>query len=329
MTRFSPRTRVSTYTSVWMPTGDETPYPSAGYFAGGYDSSYLSGIDKITFSDDSKSTLSATLTFIVGSLAGMANSAVAGYFAGGTNDSQYPAGFSHIDKITFPADTKSTLSATLTNGVWSLFAMANSAVAGYIAGGSAPAFKNNIDKITFSTDSKSTLSATLTTFTRGAGGFANSGTAGYFAGGYNDSGYSGGPHLAHIDKITFSIDGKSTLSATISSSRRSSGAMANSGVAGYVAGGKNEAGSLFSAIDKLTFSTEAISVLSATLTSSIFELAGVAQSGTAGYFGGGYGGGNVSRIDKITFSADTKSTLSATLTSARSALAGMADSGTL
>jgi hypothetical protein len=41
----------------------------------------------------------------------MADSGVAGYFGGGLDGSS----LSGIDKITFPADTKTTLSATLTS----------------------------------------------------------------------------------------------------------------------------------------------------------------------------------------------------------------------
>ena len=83
----------------------------AGYFGGGYNGVRISGIDKITFPADTKTTLSATLTSARYELAGMANSAVAGYFGGGVDSSGFISG---IDKITFPADTKTTLSATLT-----------------------------------------------------------------------------------------------------------------------------------------------------------------------------------------------------------------------
>ena len=84
----------------------------AGYVAGGYGGSYLTGIDKITFPADTKTTLSATLTSVRSNEAGFANSGVAGYVAGGANSTVY---LSDIDKITFPADTKTTLSATLTS----------------------------------------------------------------------------------------------------------------------------------------------------------------------------------------------------------------------
>jgi len=109
----------------------------AGYFGGGETvispQTFTSGIDKITFLGDTKTTLSATLTTARGYLAGMANSGTAGYFAGGSDSGGRISG---IDKITFPGDTKTTLSAVLTTTRSSLAGMANSGVAGYFGGGS-------------------------------------------------------------------------------------------------------------------------------------------------------------------------------------------------
>ncbi len=85
----------------------------AGYVAGGFDSGRISGIDKVSFSADTKTTLSATLTSARLGPTGFANSGVAGYVAGG-NDSG--GRISGIDKVSFPADSKTTLSATLTTG---------------------------------------------------------------------------------------------------------------------------------------------------------------------------------------------------------------------
>ena len=91
----------------------EAAVAKAGYFAGGNDSTntYLSGIDKILFSADTKSTLAATLTSINAGPYGAANSGTAGYVAGGGN-----AGFARInsiEKLSFSAETTSTLSTTL------------------------------------------------------------------------------------------------------------------------------------------------------------------------------------------------------------------------
>jgi len=137
-----------------------------------------------------------------------------GYFAGG-----YDAGaeVSGIDKITVPAETKSTLSATLSSARWGLSGMANWGVGGYFAGGfPTSGLTSIIDKITIPADTVSTLSATLTQPRRGFGGMANSAVAGYYAGGNTHPWWE---YLSGIDKITFPADTKSTLSATLTTAR--------------------------------------------------------------------------------------------------------------
>jgi len=152
---------------------------------------------------------------------------------------------------------------------------------------------------------------------------ANSGTAGYIGGGF-DGGY-----LSGIDKITFSSDSKSTLSATFNSERNFHASAANSGTAGYFAGGLTNGGNdLLSQIAKLTFSSDAVSVLSATLSSARAYLDGAANTGVAGYFAGGNtSAGSQTTIDKLTFSTETNSVLSATLAPARGQVATFADCG--
>ena len=96
----------------------------AGYIGGG-GSPNLNRIDKITFSTDTKTTLSATLTTNRRNIAGMSNTGVAGYFGGGTDS---VGSIDGIDKIAFPADTKTTLSATLTAAIAILGAFADCGV---------------------------------------------------------------------------------------------------------------------------------------------------------------------------------------------------------
>ena len=250
-------------------TPSSPPLPSA-FFAGGQDSNYISGIDKIAFSGDTKSTLSATLSTASYFGAGAANSGTAAYFA----DGFYKYGpLSSIDKITFSDDTRSTLSATLSTARYALAGAANSGTAAYFAGGYDSNFISGIDKIAFSGDTKSTLSATLSTARSGLTGAANSGTAAYFAGGNDNSG-----SISGIDKITFSGDTKSTLSATLSTARAFLAGAANSGTAAYFAGGQGSSGNI-SGIDKITFSGDTQSTLAATLSTARNGLAGAANSG--------------------------------------------------
>ena len=195
---------------------------TAAYFGGGYDTASISGIDKIAFSADTKTTLSATLTTAIFGLTGMANSGTAGYFAGG-------AGLDGIDKIAFSADTKTTLAAVLSVARGYPGGAANSGTAGYVAGGGNSSFPNglsSIDKIAFSADTRTTLSATLTEARLRLGGAAHSGAAAYFPGG---SSLYGAGYTSAIDKIAFSADTKSTLTATLTTVNRTMASAANSG----------------------------------------------------------------------------------------------------
>ena len=296
--------------------------PTAAFFAGGYTTTNISGIEKILFSNDSISTISATLSANKNALAGAANSGTAAYFAGGNGATFISA----IDKLAFSAETRSTLSATLTSARYALGGMANSGTAAYFSGGYDGSFLSGIDKIAFSADTKSTLAATLSPIRTYAQGLANSGVAGYTGPGYTGSGAT---YTNTINKLLFSNDTISTLAATLTVDGTDVMTAANSGTAGYWAGGATNSGStLVNSIDKLLFSNDSKSTLAATLTAVIYSGAGAARVGTAAYFAGGTSP-LTNRVDKIAFSGDTKSTLSATLASARQNMGGAANSGTL
>jgi hypothetical protein len=157
---------------------------TAGYISGGeayaVSTGYgrMSKIDKLTFSNDTRSTLSHTYSPNRFQQAGFANSGTAAYFAGGksgTNPfSAVTTRYNTIAKLTFSDDTVSTLGATLTGDNEYAAGYAKSGTAGYIQGGYDGAYLSRGDKITFSNDTKSTLA---TTFTQRAytQGFANSG----------------------------------------------------------------------------------------------------------------------------------------------------------
>jgi hypothetical protein len=296
--------------------------PVAAYFAGGYTGSNISGIEKILFSNDSISTSSATLSTNKNGMAGAANSGTAAYFAGGNGASAISA----IDKLAFPGDTISTLSATLTSARYALAGMANSGTAAYFSGGYDGSFLSGIDKVAFAADTKTTLAATLSPIRTYAQGLANSGVAGYTGPGYTGV---GAVYTNTINKLLFSNDTISTLAATLTVDGTDAMCAANSGTAGYWAGGAASSGStLVNSIDKLTFSGETKSTIAATLTAVIYSGAGAANSGTAAYFAGGTSP-LTNRVDKIAFSGDTKTTLSATLASARQNMGGAANSGAL
>ena len=286
---------------------------SVGYFAGGLDGSYQyqSFIDKLLFSNDTQSTLTATLSQFV-DYQSACNSSLAGYFAGGYN---YNGGGyqSFIDKLLFSNESRSTLTSTLSQTVDGQSAC-NSTSAGYFAGGENPRYQSFIDRLLFSDELRTTLTATLSISIYGQSA-CNSSLAGYFAGGYN---YNGGGCQSFIDKLLFSYESRSTLTTTLSRSVIYQSAC-NSTLAGYFAGGLNGDNDDInqSFIDKLLFSNETRSTLSATLSQTVWYQS-ACNSISAGYFAGGLSSdGNddiiYSFIDKLLFSNETRSTLTTTL----------------
>jgi uncharacterized protein (DUF2345 family) len=277
---------------------------SAGYFTSGWSTSgNQSFIDKLLFSNETRTTLTATLSRSIGAQSAC-NSSIAGYFAGGNQ--------SFIDKLLFSDETKSTLTAILSQSVYSHSAC-NSTLAGYFAGGWNNHYQSFIDKLLFSNETISILTATLSrsVYSQSA---CNSSLAGYFAGGvYND-------YQSFIDKLLFSNDSRSTLTAILSQSVYAQSAC-NSTLAGYFAGGYyyNNGSNYYSFIDKLLFSDDSRSTLSTILSRSV-DYQSACNSISAGYFAGGYGFNNdnnndvyYSFIDKLLFSDDSRSTLLTTL----------------
>lgn len=252
------------------------------------------------------------------------------YAAGGGS----PRG-SSIEKLSMPGEAVSTLGATLTGNMDLLSGHANSGTAGYaVAGrGTDGNIVSRVDKITFSNDAKSTLASSLADNSWYTASCANSGTAGYTGSGFTDTKPPGDPQysmLKRIYKITYSNDSTSVNSNDLPDYRFLMGSHANSGTAGYWAGGYNYTLSPSQRADmsKMPFSTETPATLSATLTVTNHALAGFANSGTAGYTYGGEGSGSPTRIEKLAYSNDTNSTVSATLATGVNYPIGASNNGT-
>ena len=140
--------------------------------------------------------------------------------------------------------------------------------------------------------------------------------AAYFAGGYDAVTDAA---VATIDKFTFSDDSRTTLGTGLSAANYGVSGCANSGVAGYFAGGG------VTTVDKLDFSDDSRTSLSTGLNQTAQYNAGAANSGVAAYFASGLGSINNS-VDKFAFSDDSRTTLY--LAAQRGYLAGAANSGT-
>jgi hypothetical protein len=157
-----------------------------------------------------------------------ANTGTAGYAGGGYS---YSSGASQtaVNKFAFPSDTRSTLSALATPRD-AMVAMENKGVAGYAVGGGndGSSVTREALKWAFSTDTRSTVSNALSTEKQlgGHAGASDSGTAGFYFGGSLSSRFSA------IEKLNFSNDTGSVLTATLAATTNFLGASSNNGV-GY------------------------------------------------------------------------------------------------
>ena len=225
----------------------------AGYLYGSTSSTI---IQKILFSTDATSNLVAVLSAQNRQSTGFSDYAVAGYCAGGYNDST-GGRLNTFERLAFPAETSSTLGVYLTAGTSNQPAsFGNMNVAGYVAGGNTSAgVTSRIDKLTFPAQVKSTLSDTLTAAAYSiSGGSCNLSVAGYIAGGY------AGGYVSTVDKIALPTDVKSTTTS-MPAVRAQIGAYADAGVAGYYVGGITTSNIWTQNIVKNTFPSDTVSNL--------------------------------------------------------------------
>lgn len=186
-----------------------------GYLCGGYDGTngYPTNstvINKIAYSNDTRSTLAAVLGWQNQEVAsGSSNSGTAGYVAGGDS---FPLGSpgpsSNISKLTFSSDTVAQSATTISSARGGAAGLNNNTVAGYFAGGyiTGGAYQTTVDKLVYSTDTRSTLGTGLSSTGNGYRqiGWSNNGVAGYVN---NPS-----------DKFAFATDTRSSYSSGLSAS---------------------------------------------------------------------------------------------------------------
>jgi hypothetical protein len=189
---------------------------TAGYYTGGRDNSspqtLRAEFRKIAFSNDAASTLSATASTASVYASAFANSGTAGYYSGGQIASFHYT--NRIEKLSFSGETRSVLSATLSSVRAYSMGFANSGTAGYWAGGGDESGNGitEIAKLSFSNDSLSAISSAFSPGRFDGAGVAKSGTAGYCMGGTKTNSST---TTTQIDKVLFSTDTLSTISATI------------------------------------------------------------------------------------------------------------------
>jgi hypothetical protein len=252
----------------------------AGFFAGGaiYGDAYGNYafgnfIDKLLFNGEIRTTLTVTLSYSVGAPSAC-NSSLSGYFSGGYDGGIYN-GSDVLDSGTLPGT-----------------------------------FYSFIDRLLFSNESLTILSAALSqTITEQSA--CNSTLSGYFAGGFNVDSNQNKFFHSFIDRLLFSNESRSTLSAILYMNITDQSAC-NSSLAGYFAAGYD--GSYHHYIDRLLFSNESRTILGASI-SEYVAVQSACNSSSSGYFAGGYAGSSYfySFIDKLYFDNETRATLGATL----------------
>jgi hypothetical protein len=258
---------------------------AAGGF--GYHVADSGAIRKIDSSSDTISTSSATLSVFntngVGS-GGLSNSGVAAYYAANVFGTT-------VDKIAFPADTRTTLATGISQVRGAIGGMANVAVAGYFGGGvdsNGSTWYTTVDKFAFPADTRSTLGTGLSVSMSNNRGCANSGTAGYYTYGQTN----GGSNSAYLQKFVFSTDTNSSNASYFPSATISKGFAANKGVAAY--GGT----------DKIAFPTDTRSAFAPSGSGHGSQASSI--NGLLGYFVTAFSG---TGANKVLFATETGATL--------------------
>jgi hypothetical protein len=193
---------------------------SFGYWLGGSNASTFNpDFYKMPYSNDSLSTLGNPGFAPNNAAAGLENKGVAGYTAGGKeNTGKFGSDSSRIYKVNYSTDVITLLGITLTeNSSEKSYGLNNSGTAGYVPGGGF-----NASKLTYSTETVSNVTSiwgASISFQAGAASGIR-GAAGYLWRGSN----AGTTH-----KFTYSSETGSTLSATYLASKTSMGGFANGG----------------------------------------------------------------------------------------------------
>lgn len=153
-----------------------------------------------------------------------------------------------------------------------------------------------------------------------AGVIPRFGVAGYFMSGFT------GATSNTVDKFAFASDTRTTL--TTSQSARGPSGFANSGVAGYCAGGVSADGNTFyTTVDKFAFPADTRTTLGTGLSAGRFAGAGFSNPSVAGYFAGGRSAATLflSTVEKFAFPADSRTTLATGLSAGRITVGAMSD----
>lgn len=279
-----------------------------GYFATGSLNSTNTVIDKFDMQTETGGAL--TTTFPPGGfrygMASHTNVGSAGYTAGGRQN--VPINFTAAQyKMTFLAETASTLGSTLSVTTAMLSGLSNSGTAGYFGGGlnSSSSALATMYKFLYSSETSSVMASSLGQARYGQNAFSNQGIQGYFYSGQNSFGQS--PMSGYI--LNYSTD-------AISSDPSEWGYIAaaattaNAGVKGYMYGGSSGTNPYSSTgireIIQTNFSNSAKSRVSGqNLSIDTHGARGVYRSGSYGFVNVGNPFGSSTAVNKLPYSSET------------------------
>ena len=255
--------RIFNYATETVALGDDdlnaTPYGGDGtngtngtkgynYHSQDAAPTYTTGkFDRITYSTDATDVVTDTVASPVRANVGcFFDDGTAFYAFGGSTSSNR----SEIDKFSQPSESRSQLSAYLSQGVAHTCGASDSTTAGYRFGGYAGAQPGSdvIDKILFSNDSRSVVSDTLE-----EGSYWLKATSNYDGRkGYISHGTSG----EEVDKMDYTNDTVSALSTPFDNDGYGC-YVTDNGVAMFCGGGYNYVGT----IQKMVYATETITTV--------------------------------------------------------------------
>lgn len=292
-----------------------------GYVMGGFVPPSWPGpttIQKITYSTDTRSILSGTITDVGGRyLAGVANKEDFGYLMGGGTGSGL---ISSTDKFSLISETAtlapSAAELSLVKSAQSTYS--NGSTDAYNCGGSNPGGSANYstcEKITYQTDTRAVVPGGAMSSTRyQVMGFSPrqftlpnqprpTPTPQEFVElvGFDGGYYIGGHGMTSVEKMNFTTD---------TSSRTSNDLAASMSLGGTPGGFSGPTGSYVTSgfrtdIQKVTYTNDTTSTISAEFAAARYNRAAF-MSPSHGYLGGG-GPGPLSTVDKFAFSDETLS----------------------
>ena len=281
------------------------PSPTAGWYAGGFTTVFVTSVNRTTFATDTE-TASTRGSLASNSFFGVGGTGTNtdGWFGGGYSE---PASYkSSVNRITYATDTATASSrGPLAATGYGTTATTDGTTYGWW-GGTKPAasvWSSVVSRIIFATDTATASSRGPLTTNKSAVGATGSTTDGWYGGGE----IGGNTYISTVDRITYATDTATAVArgplAVICF--RMAGMVTDINTYGWYAIGYNGVSGPSSMIQRITYANDtATSVARGPLTSAKYYGSATTDNSTYGWFAGG-NPGPTSGINRITYATDT------------------------